>query len=130
MRLGARFKVDSWISCQERQAMAEYDEWNRKGATLSDVTAKKEYGVDRKFIVKGIEAGKLEYREEVVWGNPSCVRTTLATIRCIVRIVCGTPRSAGCLPAACDLHDRVGFAAHIERREACVARASATQSTE
>ena len=50
--------------------MAEYGEWNRKGATLSDVTAKKEYGVDRDFIVKGIQAGKLEYREASIWGNP------------------------------------------------------------
>ncbi len=50
--------------------MAEYGEWNRKGATLSDVTAKKEYGVDRDFIVKGIRAGKLEYRQGAVWGNP------------------------------------------------------------
>jgi hypothetical protein len=36
--------------------MAEYGEWNRKGATLSDVTAKKEYGVGRNFIVKGTAA--------------------------------------------------------------------------
>ena len=50
--------------------MAEYGEWNRKGAALSDVTAKKEYGVDRDFIVKGIRAGKLEHREGVIWGNP------------------------------------------------------------
>ena len=50
--------------------MAEYGEWNRKGATLSDVTAKKEYGVDRDFVVKGIRAGKLEYREGAIWGNP------------------------------------------------------------
>ncbi len=50
--------------------MADYGEWNRKGATLSDVTAKKEYGVDREFIVKGIRAGKLEYREGAMWGNP------------------------------------------------------------
>lgn len=50
--------------------MAEYGEWNRKGATLSDVTAKKEYGVDRDFIVKGIRDGKLEYREGAIWGNP------------------------------------------------------------
>jgi hypothetical protein len=50
--------------------MAEYGEWNRKGATLSDVTAKKEYGLDRDFIIKGIQAGKLEYREGTVWGNP------------------------------------------------------------
>lgn len=50
--------------------MAEYGEWNRKGATLSDVTAKKEYGVDRDFIVRGIRTGKLEYRQGVIWGNP------------------------------------------------------------
>ncbi len=50
--------------------MAEYGEWNRKGATLSDKTAKKEYGVDHDFIVKGINTGKLEYREGAVWGNP------------------------------------------------------------
>ena len=50
--------------------MAEYGEWNRKGATLSDVTATKEYGVGRDFIVKGIRAGKLEYRQGAVWGNP------------------------------------------------------------
>jgi len=50
--------------------MAEYGEWNRKGATLSDVSAQKEYGVSRDFIVKGIRAGKLEYREGAIWGNP------------------------------------------------------------
>lgn len=50
--------------------MAEYGEWNRKGATLSDVTAKKEYGVSRDFIVQGIRARKLEYREGSIWGNP------------------------------------------------------------
>ncbi|RQW79103.1 MAG: hypothetical protein EHM14_09860 [Methanothrix sp.] len=50
--------------------MAEYGEWNRKGASLSDVTAEKEYKVDRDFIIKGINAGKLEYRDGSVWGNP------------------------------------------------------------
>ena len=50
--------------------MVEYGEWNRKGAVLSDVTAQKEYGVTRDFIVKGIQAGQLEYREGAVWGNP------------------------------------------------------------
>ena len=50
--------------------MSEHNEWNRKGATLSDVTAEKEYGVTRDFILKGIRAGKLECREGSVWGNP------------------------------------------------------------
>jgi hypothetical protein len=50
--------------------MAEYGEWNRKGATLSGITAKDEYGVSRDFIIAGIEADKLEYREGSIWGNP------------------------------------------------------------
>jgi hypothetical protein len=50
--------------------MAEFGEWNRKGATLSDATAHKEYGVSRDFIVKGIRSGKLEHREGAIWGNP------------------------------------------------------------
>ena len=50
--------------------MAEYGEWNRKGATMSDVTAQKEYGISRDFVIKGIESGQLEYREGSVWGNP------------------------------------------------------------
>ena len=50
--------------------MAEYGEWNRKGSTLSDATAQKEYGVDRGFIVRGIKAEKLEYREGSIYGNP------------------------------------------------------------
>jgi hypothetical protein len=50
--------------------MAEDGEWNRKGAVLSDVTAVKEYGVTRDLIVDGIRAGKLEYREGSIYGNP------------------------------------------------------------
>jgi hypothetical protein len=50
--------------------MAEYGEWNRKGATLSEVTAQAEYGVSEDFIIKGIEIGKLEYRQGSIWGNP------------------------------------------------------------
>ena len=49
---------------------AEYGEWNRKGATLSNVTAQKEYGVTIDFIEKGIRAGELEYRQGAVWRNP------------------------------------------------------------
>jgi len=50
--------------------MAEYGEWNRKGATLGDITAQREYGLSRDFIVKGIRAGKLEFREGAICGNP------------------------------------------------------------
>jgi len=50
--------------------MAEYGEWIRKGAVLSEVTAQKEYGVTREFVPKGIQAGKLEFREGAIHGNP------------------------------------------------------------
>lgn len=65
-----RFAGDPQCVRSGRLCMAEYGEWNRKGATLSDKTAKKEYGVSRDFIVKGIRAGRLEYRNGSVWGNP------------------------------------------------------------
>jgi len=50
--------------------MAEHGEWNRKGATLSDVTAEAEYSVSRDFIVRGIQACRLDYRDGAIWGNP------------------------------------------------------------
>ena len=50
--------------------MAEHGAWNRKGATLSDAIALKEYGVDAAFITTGIRSGDLEYREGSIWGNP------------------------------------------------------------
>ena len=54
--------------------MAEYGEWTQKGATLSDVTAEKEYGVSREFIVEGIKTTvpfhqKLMQNEDFRKGN-------------------------------------------------------------
>jgi hypothetical protein len=45
-------------------------EWQRKGATLSDKTACKEFGLTRDEIVRAIRAGKLRYREHSMHGNP------------------------------------------------------------
>ena len=50
--------------------MAQYGEWTQKGATLSEATAQEEYGISRELIIAGIEAGRLEYRDGAVWGNP------------------------------------------------------------
>ena len=50
--------------------MADYGEWTRKGAVLSDLTAQKEYGVSQDFVVQGIKSGELEFREGSGWGNP------------------------------------------------------------
>jgi hypothetical protein len=45
-------------------------EWQRKGATLSDKTACKEFGLTQDEIVRAIRAGKLEYRQNSVYGSP------------------------------------------------------------
>jgi len=74
--------------------MAEYGEWNRKGATLSDVTARKEYGVSQDFIVKGIRAGKLEYREGSIWGNPY-LRILRRQLEKYIALQFGSSRLAG-----------------------------------
>jgi hypothetical protein len=63
--------------------MAEYGEWTRKGATLSEVTAHKEYGVSREFIARGIQAGRLEYREGAIWGNPY-LRVLRSQLECYI----------------------------------------------
>ncbi len=46
------------------------EEWNRKGATLSDKTARKEFGLTQDEIVAAIDAGQLEYRVGVIHGSP------------------------------------------------------------
>ena len=45
-------------------------EWQCKGATLSDKTARKEFGLTQDEIVEAIRAGKLHYREASMHGNP------------------------------------------------------------
>jgi len=45
-------------------------EWQRKGATLSDKTARKEFGLTQEEIVQAIRAGKLRYRVNSMYGNP------------------------------------------------------------
>ena len=43
-------------------------EWRRKGATLSDKTARQEFGLTQTQILRGVQAGKLQYRLRVVNG--------------------------------------------------------------
>lgn len=45
-------------------------EWQRKGGTLSDKTARKEFGLTQVEIVEAIRAGKLQYRHGAMHGNP------------------------------------------------------------
>jgi hypothetical protein len=46
------------------------DEWGRKGATLSDKTARAEFGLTQDEIIAAIRAGKLQYRQAAMHGNP------------------------------------------------------------
>ncbi len=44
--------------------------WSEKGATLSDKSARKEFGLAQEEIIEAIKAGKLQYRNNNVFGNP------------------------------------------------------------
>ena len=44
--------------------------WNRKGATFSDKSARQEFGLTQQEIVAAIRAGKLQFREHNMHGNP------------------------------------------------------------
>jgi hypothetical protein len=45
-------------------------EWRRKGGTLSDKTAREEFGLTDEEIASAVRAGKLQYREGSMYGNP------------------------------------------------------------
>ncbi len=44
--------------------------WRQKGATLSDKSARQEFGLTQEEIVAAIRAGKLQFRESNMHGNP------------------------------------------------------------
>ena len=44
--------------------------WTRKGATLSDKTARKEFDLTQQEIIDAIREGKLQFRENHIHGNP------------------------------------------------------------
>lgn len=44
--------------------------WSRKGATLSDKSARKEFGLTQQEIIEAIQSGKLQFRESNMHGNP------------------------------------------------------------
>ena len=46
------------------------DDWSRKAATLSDKTARKEFGLTQDEILDAIDTGRLQYRVSSIHGNP------------------------------------------------------------
>jgi len=45
-------------------------EWTSKGATFSDKRAREEFGLTEDEIIRAIQAGRLQYREGSMYGNP------------------------------------------------------------
>ncbi len=45
-------------------------DWTKKGNTLSDKSARKEFGLSQEEIIEAIKADKLQYRQNNVFGNP------------------------------------------------------------
>lgn len=44
--------------------------WSQKGATMSDKSARQEFGLTQEEIIAAIRAGKLHFRESNMHGNP------------------------------------------------------------
>jgi hypothetical protein len=44
--------------------------WTQKGATLSDKSARKEFGLTQEKIIDAIKCRKLQYRQNHIHGNP------------------------------------------------------------
>ncbi len=44
--------------------------WSQKGASLSDKSARQEFGLTEQEIIAGIRAGKLQFRQQNMYGNP------------------------------------------------------------
>jgi hypothetical protein len=57
--------------------------WVKKGATLSDKTAQKEFGLRPEDILEAIREGKLQYRHNTLYGNP-CLKLLREEVECLV----------------------------------------------
>jgi len=44
--------------------------WTKKGGTLSDKSARKEFGLTQEEIIEAIKSDKLQYRKNYMHGNP------------------------------------------------------------
>lgn len=55
----------------EKRSMDQGDSmWSQKGATMSDKSARQEFGLTQQEIIAAIRAGKLQFRESNMHGNP------------------------------------------------------------
>ncbi len=57
--------------------------WTKKGGTLTDSTAKKEFGLVHDEIVVAINEGKPQYRNTSMYGNP-CIKLIRTEVEAFV----------------------------------------------
>ena len=57
--------------------------WVKKGATLSEMTAQKEFGLTQEEIIEAIKTGKLQYRHNSLYGNP-CLKLLRHEVEALV----------------------------------------------
>jgi hypothetical protein len=65
------------------------EDWSGKGATLTDGTACREFGLSREELFNAIRSRELQFREASIHGNP-CLRL----LRCEVEALVGRIRGA------------------------------------
>jgi len=58
------------VALGDGRTLPVQQEWGRKGATLSDKTARNEFGLTQDEIVAALDAGQLQYRVGVIHGTP------------------------------------------------------------
>jgi len=58
--------------------------WTQKGATLTDKSAQKEYKLTQQEIFEAIEAGKLDYHRNYLYGNP-CLKLIRNQVEALVK---------------------------------------------
>src|SRR5882724_9512608 len=72
--------------------MADRDDhavWVKKGATLSEKTAQKEFGLTQEEILESIKTGKLHYRHNTLYGNP-CLKLLRHEVEALVNTKYGS----------------------------------------
>jgi hypothetical protein len=57
--------------------------WSKKGGTLTDKSARDEFGLTQEEIVEAIKGGKLQYRRTSMFGNP-CLRLLRGEVESLV----------------------------------------------
>lgn len=74
------------------------DDWQRKDATLSDKTARQEFGLTQDEIYDAIEAGTLQYRQAYTRGGTPWLRLSRREGEALARAGTATVTSANSRP--------------------------------